>query len=43
MLLIAGYQSARVIGFERLAAYLAGRALRPVQAYLPKRVAAYVR
>lgn len=43
VLLIAGYQSARVIGFERLAASIAGRALRPVRPYLPKRVAAYVR
>ena len=37
VLLIVAYQSARVIGFERLAAYIAGRVLNTARAYLPKR------
>lgn len=43
VLLIAAYQSARVIGFERLAAYIAGRVLNTVRPYLPKPVAQLVR
>ena len=43
VLLIAAYGSARVIGFERLAGYIAGRAISAARPYLPKRVAQQVR
>lgn len=39
VLLIAAYGSARVIGFERLAAYVVQRALNAVRPHLPERVA----
>lgn len=43
VLLIAAYGSARVIGFERLAGSIAGRAISAARPYLPKRVAQLVR